>query len=101
MTSSLLRPHFSLNVRMSSARTIQSECGNEEGKQNRNMADGTTMAFVTGREFEDIFPVWDWHQVSVVQFLLEHGAVIQNDLRHNRTCWLANKLDLRKSVFKM
>lgn len=57
------RPHFSLTVRMSSTRTIQSECVNEEGKQNRNMADGTTMAFVTGREFEDIFPVWDWHQV--------------------------------------
>ena len=48
------RPHFSLSVRMSSKRTIQSECGNEEGKQNRNMADGTTIAFVTGEEFSDV-----------------------------------------------
>ena len=36
------RPHFSLTVRMSSTRTIQSECVNEEGKQNRYMVSART-----------------------------------------------------------
>ena len=57
------RPGFSLTVKMASARTFKSECVNEEGKQGRNMADGVTTAFVTGAEFEDIFPVWDWRAV--------------------------------------
>jgi chondroitin AC lyase len=54
---------FMVSVRMVSDRTLNTECGNEEGKQGETMADGVTSAFVTGREFEDIFPVWNWRLV--------------------------------------
>jgi hypothetical protein len=67
------RPGFSLSVRMSSNRTWQTECGNEEGKQDRNMADGVTTAFITGHEFEDIYPVWDWHLVPGTVELWDEG----------------------------
>ncbi len=48
---------------MVSNRTINGECINEEGKQGGMLADGATAVYVTGREFEDVFPLWDWTAV--------------------------------------
>ena len=57
------RANFSVTIRMHSHRTKPSDCGNEEGKQNRAVADGATAVYQSGREFEDIYPVWDWKSV--------------------------------------
>jgi len=54
------RPRFAVTVKMHSTRTIPTECGNEEGKQGRSQSDGVTSVFLSGREFEDVYPVWDW-----------------------------------------
>ena len=62
-TASLAREPFVVTVRMVSNRTINSECGNEEGKQGWDLADGATVVYVTGKEFENVFPLWDWHAV--------------------------------------
>ena len=51
---------FMASVRMVSTRTLDTECGNGEGLQGENLADGVTNVYVTGREFENVFPVWNW-----------------------------------------
>ena len=48
---------FMVSVRALSVRTQRTECGNEEGKQGEDLGDGVTNVFVTGREFEDVYPV--------------------------------------------
>eukprot|EP00051_Salpingoeca_urceolata_P035953 m.32148 g.32148 ORF g.32148 m.32148 type:complete len:778 (-) comp9953_c0_seq2:121-2454(-) len=54
------RPSFSVTVRMFSNRTINTECINDENKQGRTLADGLTATYITGREYESVFPVWRW-----------------------------------------
>lgn len=61
--ASMLSQSFMVSIRMVSSRTLNTECGNQEGKQGENLADGVTTVFVTGREFEDVFPVWDWRLI--------------------------------------
>ena len=48
---------------MDSSRTVSGECGNEENKQGQDLSDGVTNVYVTGREFEDIYPVWNWRRL--------------------------------------
>jgi chondroitin AC lyase len=52
-----------LSVRMSSVRTVRAECVNEEGLLSHHLSDGLTYLFATGREYQDIFPVWDWQKL--------------------------------------
>ncbi len=43
---------------------------NGEGIKNHHIADGANVLFRTGKEYRDIFPVWDWQKVpgtTVVQ----------------------------------
>jgi hypothetical protein len=69
-----LSSSFMVSVRMVSSRTLNTECGNEEGKQGENLADGVTTVYVTGREFENIFPVWNWRLIP--------GTIEVRPLRH-------------------
>jgi len=57
------RSPFVTSIRMVSNRTLNSECVNEEGKQGWDLADGVTTSYVHGTEFENVFPLWDWHGV--------------------------------------
>lgn len=57
------RNGYMVSVRMASTRTIPSECGNEENKQGQDLSDGVTNVYTTGREFEDIYPVWQWRRL--------------------------------------
>ena len=52
-----------VSVRMASTRTVSGECGNEENKQGIDLSDGVTNVYISGREFEDIYPVWDWRRL--------------------------------------
>lgn len=54
------RPHFMASVRMFSNRTINTECVNSENKQGRDLADGVLNVYLTGREYEGVYPVWKW-----------------------------------------
>jgi chondroitin AC lyase len=59
--SAHVRPSFSLSLHTSSNRTLNTECVNGEGVQNRGMADGLLTVHVTGREYAgDTVPVWRW-----------------------------------------
>eukprot|EP01079_Euglenida_sp_SAG-EU17-18_P010363 gene10363-1877_t len=54
------RPGFAFGLRMFSNRTLNSECGNNEGKQNQMVADGILTTYTYGDEYKDIFPVFNW-----------------------------------------
>jgi hypothetical protein len=59
--SAHVRPAFSLSLHTTSNRTLNTECVNGEGIQNRAMADGLLTVHVSGREYSgDTVPTWRW-----------------------------------------
>lgn len=65
------RPSFYISVRMHSSRANNmEEPHNEEGILNHHYGDGSNFISITGKEYVDIFPVWDWQKIpgtTVVQ----------------------------------
>lgn len=54
--------HF-ISVRMASKLLHASEVVNNEGLLSQYLADGATFIYRSGKEYDDIFPVWDWCRV--------------------------------------
>ena len=54
---------WSFGVRMVSSRTYRSEELNGENKKGYFISDGSTSINVTGQEYTDIFPSWDWNKI--------------------------------------
>ncbi|HTW93420.1 MAG TPA: polysaccharide lyase family 8 super-sandwich domain-containing protein, partial [Tepidisphaeraceae bacterium] len=50
-------------VKMHSARVIGGESLNGENLSGVQLADGATFLYLTGHEYDDIFPVWDWRKI--------------------------------------
>lgn len=65
------RPDWFASVRMHSSRNhTMEQPHNEEGLKMHHVGDGSNFVSVTGREYFDIFPVWDWQKIpgaTVVQ----------------------------------
>jgi len=65
------RKNYFASVRMYSSRQNNvEEPYNEEGLKNHHLPDGSNFLSRTGREYIDIFPVWDWQKIpgtTVVQ----------------------------------
>lgn len=58
------RPKYFASVRMHSARNnTMEEPHNEEGLKNHHFGDGSLFVSRTGKEYYDIFPVWDWQKI--------------------------------------
>ncbi len=57
------RPDWYASVKMCSTRVIGAETCNSENMLGLHMADGVTYFLRTGREYEDLFPVWDWRRL--------------------------------------
>jgi chondroitin AC lyase len=57
------RPAFCATVKACSPRVIGTETCNSENLSGLHLADGATYFYRDGREYEDIFPVWDWHRL--------------------------------------
>lgn len=58
------RPNYYASVRMHSSRQNGvEEPYNEEGLKNHHLADGANYITRTGKEYVDIFPVWDWQKI--------------------------------------
>jgi chondroitin AC lyase len=60
------RPAFYASVKLCSLRVIGGELVNAENISGRYLADGALFLYQTGREYADIFPVWDWRRVPGV-----------------------------------
>ncbi|MBE7170186.1 MAG: chondroitin lyase [Williamsia sp.] len=65
------RANYYASFRMYSSRQNNvEEAYNEEGLKNHHLADGSNFLSRTGREYVDVFPVWDWQKIpgtTVVQ----------------------------------
>lgn len=65
------RAAYYTSARMYSTRVFNTDGpANDEGIISHHVADGCNYLFVTGREYYDIFPVWDWQKIpgtTVVQ----------------------------------
>lgn len=65
------RPNHFVSVRMHSKRAANMEQPhNEEGLKNHHYGDGSQFISITGKEFDQIFPVFDWQKIpgtTVVQ----------------------------------
>ncbi|MEJ7766359.1 MAG: polysaccharide lyase family 8 super-sandwich domain-containing protein [Chitinophagaceae bacterium] len=58
------RPAYFTSARMHSSRNSNVEQPhNEEGLKNHYFADGSNFISRTGKEYYDIFPVWDWQKI--------------------------------------
>lgn len=55
-----IRPNYSIFIRTSSKRTVRNEYGNDENIKGYFLSDGSTCINVTGEEYYNIMPLWDW-----------------------------------------
>jgi len=60
------RPAYYASVKMSSTRVIGTEVTNDENISGRYLGDGALYVYKTGKEYENIFPVWDWRKIPGV-----------------------------------
>jgi len=58
------RPGYYTSARMFSARIANTDMPcNGEGLKSHHVADGCNVLLRTGREYQEIFPVWDWQKI--------------------------------------
>ncbi|WP_298551295.1 polysaccharide lyase family 8 super-sandwich domain-containing protein [uncultured Algibacter sp.] len=58
------RKNFYFSVKMSSERVVGTESVNQENIQGYYMGDGVSLISTHGKEYENIFPFWDWKKLS-------------------------------------
>lgn len=63
------RKAFDFSVRTSSVRTNKIESGNGENLKGALLSDGATCLRMSGDEYYNIFPVWDWNRIPGVTAL--------------------------------
>ena len=79
--------NFMLGLRTSSRRTIASEVVSMENIKGDFLADGTTYIYRTGKEYDSIFPAWDWCKIPGTTTLIrpftpklvQHTAIAGSD----------------------
>ncbi len=58
------RAGFYASARMYSRRTANTDAPcNDEGLKSHHVADGCNVLMRTGREYRDVFPLWDWQKI--------------------------------------
>jgi chondroitin AC lyase len=78
------RQAFFTSVKMLSTRMQNSEIVNGEGKKSEHLSDGVNFLYLTGDEYKDIFPVWDWTKhpgTTAIQGTLDTGEKISISTR--------------------
>jgi chondroitin AC lyase len=57
------RSGYFTSVKMLSERMQDGEMVNTEGRKSVHLSDGVNLLYVTGSEYNDIFPAWDWNKL--------------------------------------
>lgn len=73
------RPHYDFSVRAVSKQTCRSESGNGENLLGGFLSEGATSIRVSGAEYADIFPVWEWDRIP--------GTTLPRGERPNHNEW--------------
>lgn len=60
------RPAFFASCRLSSRRTYGTESGSGQNELGYHLGDGAMTLMITGEEYRDIYPLWDWRRVPGV-----------------------------------
>jgi chondroitin AC lyase len=63
------REGYFFSVHNSSLRMLGSESINGEGLKSYHLGDGCTNLQLTGKEFDSIFPVWDWQKIPGITYI--------------------------------
>lgn len=64
------------SVKMLSTRTLNAELVNSEGKKSVHLSDGANFLYLSGDEYTNVFPVWDWTKIpgtTAIQGTLQTG----------------------------
>jgi chondroitin AC lyase len=72
------RPAWYASVKMSSTRVIGAETCNSENMLGLHLGDGVTYFLRTGREYEGLFPVWDWRRLPGTTCRQDQGSLVPN-----------------------
>lgn len=78
------RKGFYTSVKMLSNRMRNGELINGEGTKSHHLSDGVNFLYMTGDEYKDIFPVWDWTKLpgaTAIQGTLDTGDSNPIELR--------------------
>lgn len=73
------QPNYDFSVRAVSKQTCRSESGNGENLLGLYLSEGATCIRVTGNEYTDIFPVWEWDRIP--------GTTLPAGEKHNPHEW--------------
>ena len=77
------RPEFYVSVRMHSARNANMESPyNGEGLKNHYRGDGASMLSITGREYHNLWPVYDWRKIPGTTVAQRPGMPPAEDIKH-------------------
>lgn len=72
------------SVRMQSERTIGYEFTNAENQKAQFSADGTLLLMQSGKEYENIFPLWDWRLLPGVTAYYDGQPFRTDDSREDK-----------------
>ena len=72
------RPTWYASVKMSSTRVIGAETCNGENLLGLHLGDGVTCFYRTGKEYNDLFPVWDWRRLPGTTCRQDQGSLAPN-----------------------
>lgn len=75
------RPTWYASVKMCSTRVIGAETCNSENMLGLHLADGVTYFQRTGREYKDLFPVWDWRRLPGTTCRQDDGTLVPSSSR--------------------
>jgi len=79
---SLQKPDYFTSVRMFSSRNHNMEVPyNSEGLMNHHYADGSNFISRTGREYFDIFPVYDWQKIPGTTVVQKPSLPSENEIQ--------------------
>lgn len=80
------RPQWMASLKMSSSRVIGTELVNEDNLKGFYTGDGATYFYVDGKEYLNIFPLWDWRKIPGVTAFEDKtpmGLVMKKKRRNN------------------
>lgn len=72
------RDDYFTSVKMLSQRMLNAELVNSEGKKSVHLSDGANFIYLSGDEYLNIFPTWDWTKIpgtTAIQGTLETGEL--------------------------